>query len=65
MSGDVHTQTIEGFSSLTKRGISGVYHAVSAEHIQDYPNEYAWRYNPRDEPRAHFEQLLLRAVSPR
>ena len=32
VSGDVHTQTIEGFWSLTKRGISGVYHAVSAKH---------------------------------
>src|SRR5688500_17609308 len=31
VSGDVHTNTIEGFWSLTKRGIAGVYHSVSAK----------------------------------
>ena len=31
VSGDVHTNTIEGFWSLTKRGIGGVYHSVSAK----------------------------------
>lgn len=41
VSGDVHTNTIEGFWSLTKRGIGGVYHAVSAKHLQGYLNEYA------------------------
>ncbi len=34
VSGDVHTNTIEGFWSLTKRGIGGVYHAVSAKHLR-------------------------------
>ena len=61
-SGDVHTNTIEGFSSLMKRGIGGVYNAVSAKHLQGYLNEYAWRYNHRDDGRAMFETLLLRAV---
>ena len=45
--GDVHTQTIEGFWSLVKRGIGGVYHAVSRKHLQKYLNEYAFRYNHR------------------
>ncbi len=44
VSGDAHTNTIEGFWSLLKRGIDGVYHAVSAKHLQGYLNEYAWRY---------------------
>jgi transposase-like protein len=65
VSGDVHTNTIEGFWSLVKRGLDGVYHSVSRKHLQGYLNEYAWRYNHRDEPRAHFEQLLLRAALPR
>lgn len=43
VSGDVHVNTIEGFWSLTKRGIGGVYHSVSAKHLQGYLNEYAWR----------------------
>jgi hypothetical protein len=30
-----------------KRGISGVYHGVSAEYLQSYPDEYVFRYNNR------------------
>jgi transposase len=62
VSGDVHTNTMEGFWSLVKRGIDGVYHSVSAKHLQGYLNEYAWRYNNRNDRRAQFELLLLRAV---
>lgn len=65
VSGDIHTNTIEGFWSLVKRGIDGVYHAVSAKHLQGYLNEYAWRYNHRHSERAMFETLLLRAASGR
>ncbi len=62
VSGNVHTNTIEGFWSLLKRGINGVYHAVSAKHLQGYLNEYAWRYNHRDDGRAQFLTLVLRAA---
>ena len=63
VSGDVHTNTIEGFWSLTKRGIAGVYHAVSSKHLQGYLNEHQWRYNQRHEKtRSQFSSLLLRAV---
>jgi transposase-like protein len=62
VSGDVHTQTIEGFFSTLKNGIRGVYHSVSAKWLQGYLNEYAWRYNHRDEPGAMFKKLLLRAT---
>jgi transposase-like protein len=62
VSGDAHTNTLEGFWSLAKRGIGGVYHSVSARHLQGYLNEYAWRYNHRQDGRAQFETLLLRAV---
>jgi transposase len=43
VSGDVHTNTMEGFWSLVKRGIGGVYHSVSTKHLQGYLNEYTWR----------------------
>lgn len=46
--GEVHTQTIEGFWSLVKNGIGGVYHSVSAKWLQSYLDEYAWRYNHRE-----------------
>ncbi|MDQ1700150.1 MAG: transposase [Frankiaceae bacterium] len=66
VSGDVHTQTIEGFWSLVKRGIGGTHHAVSAKHLQGYLNEYVFRYNHRDdEGPALFALLLLRAASTR
>ena len=65
VSGDVHTQTIDGFWSLVKRGISGTHHAVSPKWLQGYLNEYVWRYNHRDDPRAMFALLLLRAALPR
>ncbi len=64
VSGDIHTNTIEGFWSLTKRGISGVYHAVSRKHLQGYLNEYAWRYNERHNPKAKFSTLLRRSALP-
>ena len=62
--GDVHTQTIEGFFSLFKNGVRGVYHSVSKKHLQGYLNEYAWRYNNRagTTTRSQFETLLLRAA---
>jgi len=63
VSGDIHTNTIEGFWSLVKRGIAGTHHAVSAKWLQGYLNEYAWRYNHRDDPRAMFDVLLLRAAT--
>jgi transposase len=62
VAGEVHTQTIEGFFGNMKNGIRGVYHAVSHKWLQGYLNEYVWRYNRRNQRRAMFEQLLLRAA---
>ncbi len=63
--GEVHTNTIEGFWSLLKRGISGVYHGVSTKHLQAYVDEYVFRYNNRDATgRGMFDAFLDRAVTP-
>ena len=62
--GDIHTNTIEGFWSLLKRGIGGTHHAVSQKFLQEYLNEYAFRYNRRDVPRPMFK-LILEQVSER
>jgi transposase len=64
VAGNVHTQTIDGFWSLVKRGISGTHHAVSPKWLQGYLNEYVWRYNHRDDGRAMFALLLLRSANP-
>jgi len=45
--GDVHTNTIEGYFSILKRGITGVYHHVSATHLKRYLAEFDYRYNER------------------
>jgi transposase len=60
--GNAHVNTLEGFWSLVKRGIDGVYHSVSAKHLQSYVSEYAWRYNHRNDGRSSFRTLLLRAA---
>jgi transposase len=62
VSGDIHTNTIEGFFALVKNGIRDVYHSVSRKHVQGYLNEYVWRDNTRQGPRSQFETLLLRAA---
>lgn len=45
--GDAHTNTVEGYFSIFKRGIYGVYHHVSAEHLKRYLSEFDFRYNHR------------------
>jgi transposase-like protein len=45
--GDVHTNTIEGYFSILKRGINGVYHHVSQQHLRRYLAEFDFRYNER------------------
>jgi transposase-like protein len=55
--GKVHTNTVEGFWSLIKRGIGGVYHSVSQKYLQTYLDEYSFRYNRR-----HGGNLLFRSI---
>lgn len=48
--GAVHTQTIEGFWSLIKRGIIGTFHNVSRKYLPLYVAEFEFRYNNRHNP---------------
>jgi len=43
-----HTNTIEGYFSILKRGINGVYQHVSQQHLKRYLGEFDFRYNERD-----------------
>ncbi len=58
--GNVHTNTIEGFWSLVKRGIGGVHHSVSGKYLQSYLDEYSFRYNRRDSGNLIFSSILER-----
>lgn len=58
--GSVHTQTIEGFFGLFKNGVRGVYHSISVQYLQDYLNEYAFRYNRRYSSQPMFWAMMDR-----
>ena len=45
--GDAHSNTVEGYFSILKRGVIGVYHHVSQEHLHRYLAEFDFRYNER------------------
>lgn len=63
---DVHTNTIEGFFSLLKRGINGVYHHVGRGHLDRYCDEFAFRYEHRHiSDGARAEKLVLGAEGKR
>ena len=46
--GDARTSAPEGFWSILKRGIIGIYHFVSKKHLQNYVDEFVFRYNTRE-----------------
>jgi transposase len=55
--GEVHTNNIEGFWSLLKRGIVGTFHNVSKDYLPLYLNEFTFRHNFCHEP-DQFRQLI-------
>jgi transposase-like protein len=45
--GNAHVNSAEGYFSILKRGIIGTYHHVSKQHLDQYLNEFNFRYNSR------------------
>ena len=45
--GDVHTNTIEGYFSIFKRGMKGIYQHCGEAHLHRYLAEFDFRYNHR------------------
>jgi transposase-like protein len=62
--GDTHTQTVEGFFGLFKNGVRGVYHSVSTAYLQNYMDEYSFRYNRRHSAEPMFYAILNRVQKP-
>ena len=61
--GDIHTNTIEGFWALLKRGMFGQFHSVSRRHLQRYVDEFCYRYNlHKPDPFAAFALTINRGL---
>ena len=61
-----HTQNIENFWSIFKRGYIGIYHYMSKQHLHRYCTEFGYRYNTRQQPSVErFEDALSKVSSAR
>lgn len=65
VNGCIHTNTIEGFWSLLKRGLVGIYHSTSKKHLQKYVDEFVFRYNTKDYNECDRFSLLLKNMTVR
>jgi len=63
--GSTHTNTVEGFFGLFKASVRGVYHGVSTKYLQNYLDEWTWRYNRRQFGTPLFQLMLDLAAGSR
>jgi len=59
---NIHTNTVEGFFSLLKRGIVGTFHHVSKQHLHRYLSEFDFRYNAREIPDGERTEQAIQSV---
>lgn len=59
--GNIHTNNIENFWSLLKRGIIGSYHHISVKYMQRYVDEFSFRFSERKNPKI-FDLIIERSV---
>ena len=60
--GDIHTNTVEGYYSIFKRGMKGVYQHCSEKHLHRYLAEFDFRYNARQSLGTNDEMRAGRAL---
>lgn len=60
--GIVHTNTVEGFFSLLKRGLMGTFHQVSKKYLPLYLKEFDFRYNHRALPDSQRTAAALQGI---
>lgn len=60
--GEVHTNTIEGYFGIMKRGIVGTYHHVSPQHLKRYLAEFDFRYNEREKLGINDAERMSRSI---
>src|SRR5438552_7453445 len=62
---DIHTNNVEAFWSVMKRGVYGIYHQISYKHLQRYCDEFSYRYNNRKMKDADRFTLTLQGLQGR
>ena len=63
VSGNIYTNTIEGFWSHFKKMVFGIYHSVSKKHLQRYIDEEVFRWNTREMPESvRFIDMFRKSV---
>ena len=61
--GKAHTNTVEGYFSLLKRGLIGTYHHVSSHHLNRYISEFDFRYNNREVTDSERANVALKGIT--
>ena len=61
--GSAYTNTVEGYFAILKRGVTGTYHHVSAQHLRRYLAEFDFRYNERSALGVDDAERTARALS--
>ena len=59
--GDINTNTVESFWAIVKRAFYGIYHRVSVKYLQQYINDFSFRYNNRNID-SSFDLILKNAI---
>lgn len=65
VSNNCHTNSMEGFWSLLKRGVNGIYHSISQKHLQQYIDEFVFRYNTRKATETNRFDYMLNNINAR
>lgn len=61
--GRIHTNTIEGYFSILKRGLVGTFHHVGPQHLKRYVGEFDFRYNHRELTDVERADVALRGIN--
>jgi hypothetical protein len=60
--GPIHTNTVESYFSLLKRGLYGTFHHVSPKHLRRYVGEFDFRWNTRKMADAERARAAMRGI---